>query len=250
MIPRINHSRSQLQSHLNSYEDGPYSLFVSKDIYPALIDFHLPQIRAKSPQGWKIKPNGAMRYLWFPGLEDEDVTAAKEWCERFSTYVLLGLNPNIESHFSDELDFCMALDFNYNPSSEKRTVFGEAEYQLKFKGSRQHLQVLGHAMLDAIADLPIPEQHRDSYCVTCIPAPPGQMTVARQIATGIAKRLKREFIDAQLNCPKTALKGLPVDKKIPIWKDLYNRGCVELTGSVEGRLIVIIDDLYQSGATM
>jgi hypothetical protein len=43
--------------------------------------------------------------------------------------VLLGLNQHIQEYFTDELDFCMALDFNYDPSAEKRTIFGEAEYQ-------------------------------------------------------------------------------------------------------------------------
>src|SRR5258708_4394663 len=41
-----------------------------------------------------------------------------------------------------------------------------------------------------------------------------------------------------------------VEKKIPIWQDLYNQGCVVLTEDVKGKLVVVIDDLYQSGATM
>ncbi|RDJ93585.1 hypothetical protein B4Q13_20945 [Lacticaseibacillus rhamnosus] len=47
MIPRITHSRSQLKSHLNEYDDGAQSLFVSSDTYPDLFSFHFPQIVAK-----------------------------------------------------------------------------------------------------------------------------------------------------------------------------------------------------------
>ncbi len=43
---------------------------------------------------------------------------------------------------------------------------------------------------------------------------------------------------------------ITVEKKIPIWQDLYNQGCVVLAADVTGRLVVVIDDLYQSGATM
>jgi orotate phosphoribosyltransferase-like protein len=59
------------------------------------------------------------------------------------------------------------------------------------------------------------------------------------------------FIDADLHCEKPGLKGLTVEEKIPVWQDLYNEeGCVQLSGSVEDRLVVVIDDLYQSGATL
>lgn len=53
-----------------------------------------------------------------------------------------------------------------------------------------------------------------------------------------------------LTCPKSALKGVSVEEKIRIWQELYDGGCVELSASVDGRTVVIVDDLYQSGATM
>ena len=38
--------------------------------------------------------------------------------------------------------------------------------------------------------------------------------------------------------------------KIPMWRDLYAADGVTLTESVAERLVVIVDDLYQSGATL
>lgn len=249
MIPRVTHSRSQLQSHLNEYDNGAMSLFVSSDTYPALFDFHFPSISAQAPHGWRQKN---MAYLWFPedALSAEDVDTINEWREKFETYVLLGLNPNIEDFFTHELDFCMALDFNYDPAAQKRTIYGEAEYQLKYQDSRQHFQVLRDALVEAVSDLPIPARFRDSYCISCVPGPADDASVQCRLALAVAKKRGVDFIDADLNCPKPGLKGMSVEDKIPIWEGLYDDGCVELSDSVDGRLVVVVDDLYQSGATL
>lgn len=249
MIPRISHSRSQLVSHLNAYPDGPYSFFVSKDVYAALFDLQHPTIAASSPKGWQTSPKG-MKFLWLPQLSESDVALIEDWKERFEKYVLIGLNANLEDEFNDELDFCMALDFNYDPIAEKRTPFGESRYQLKYKSSRQQAKVLGYALVDAVADLPIPTEYRESYCLSCIPAPPDELTIPRRLAKGMATVLGRDFVDALLTCPKHQMKNAAVADKIPAWRDLYDQGCVTLSDSVNGRLVVIVDDLYQSGATM
>lgn len=249
VIPRITHSRSQLMSHVNDYDDGAQSFFVSSDTYPDLFTFHFPEIVGKAPKGWCQKK---MKYLWFPpnALDEVDLENIREWREKFGQYVLLGLNANIEEHFDDQLDFCMALDFNYDPSAEKRTIYGEAEYQLKYQGSRQHFQVLRNALVEAVSDLPIPPEFQDEYCISCIPGSPDQASIQCRLATAVANSLEVDFIDADLTCPKTGLKRVTVAQKIPIWQKLYDDGRVELSGAVEDRLVVVIDDLYQSGVTL
>src|SRR5699024_12108570 len=47
----------------------------------------------------------------------------------------LGLNRNIQEYFKDELDYCIAADFNI-VYGESRTEIGEAEYQLKYNIAR------------------------------------------------------------------------------------------------------------------
>lgn len=172
MIPRITHSRSRLVAHLNEYEDGAKSFFVSADTYPELLTRALAEVVQKAPHGWRRK---RMAYLWFPpgALDDNDMERLEDWRERFAQYVLLGLNPNIEEHFSDELDFCMALDYNIDPDADRRTIYGEAEYQLKYKESRQHLKVLKDGLIEALADLPIPAAARAGLLVSYIPAVAG-----------------------------------------------------------------------------
>ena len=251
MIPQTNHSRSQLLSHINEYDDGALSFFVLSDTYPELFDLSFPDISDKAPHGWKTSKSGKMKYLWFPedALDEDDLEAINDWKEKFEEYVLLGLNQHIEDHFSDDLDFCMALDFNFTPG-EGRTIYGEAEYQLKYKESRTHIKVLSDGLIEAIDDLPIPQRHRADLLISYVPATAGGCNVPRKLAKRIAKQLSLTLCKAVLTCPKTGLKGVSVEDKIPIWQQLYDDGCVELSESVDDKAVLVIDDLYQSGATM
>ncbi len=253
MIPKVSHSRSQLLCNINEYDTGARTFFVSADTYPELFDILCAEISKKSPTGWKTSSGGKMKYLWFPPekLDDEDIEVIEDWREKFEHYVLLGLNRYIESHFSEELDFCMALDFNYSPEAQSRTIYGEAEYRLKYRQSRSNFKVLEAALEDAIDDLPIPPEYEKLICVTSVPSDPNKCNVAKKLAKAVAGAKGYEYIEAELLCDKGALKELPVQDKIAEWEKLYGCiECVQLKGDVEDSLIVIIDDLYQSGATM
>ena len=110
--------------------------------------------------------------------------------------------------------------------------------------------MLKDALIEAIGDLPIPANERDELLVSYVPAKSGECNVPRKLAKRIAKELERGLCKAVLTCPKSGLKGVSVDQKIPIWQELYDNDCIELSESVDGRTVVIVDDLYQSGATM
>lgn len=225
------------------------TFFVFADTYPELFDASCGHITNSSPHGWKMSKSGKMKYLWFRSLDDDELEELNDWKEKFEQYVLLGLNQHIEDHFTDELDFCMALDFNYSPG-EGRTIYGEAEYQLKYQESRKHIKVLKDGLIEAIDDLPIPTAECDNILVSYVPAQSGGCNVPRKLAKRVCKDTELELCKAVLTCPKTGLKGVSVDQKIPIWQDLYDEGCVDLSMDVTDKTVVIVDDLYQSGATM
>ncbi len=255
MIPKITHSRSQLtHCYLNPpFEDGARTFFVPLDTYPDVFKQTKTNIFDKAPQGWKISQTGKMKYLWFPPgvLDQNDIASIKEWQDKFSHYVLLGLNNNIVAHFTEELDFSMALDYNrFPPPNKKRTIYGEAEYQLKYQDSRPHFQVLRNALVEAVGELPIPKAFDDSYCISCIPGSPEKRTIPRRLAKKVANDLDVDFVDANLNCTKAGLKNVSVEDKIPIWQQLYDDACVEIVGDIEDKLVIVVDDLYQSGVTL
>ncbi len=253
MIPKILHSRSQLTCHINVYDDGKRTIFVLADTYPELLDLHCGDVVKKSPTGWRTSSGGKMRYLWFPAdsLDEDDLQAVEEWKEHFEQYVLIGLNKHLTDHFADELDFCLALDFRYDPDTEKRTIYGEAEYQLKYKRSRPSRHALQAALVDAFEDLPIPVKEEDTVVISCIPSDPEERNVGRELAMAVAASLELKCVQADLLCDKSAMKNLTVAQKIPEWKELYDREeCIKLQGDVRDKTVVIVDDLYQSGATM
>jgi len=251
VIPRIKHSRSQLFSYWHDFEDGASVFGVSCDTYPDLFELAYPDIVKRSPLGWKRNAKGNCRYLWFPSnaLDEDDIENLEDWKERFEQYVLIGINQNIEGHFEDELDFCMALDFNYNPGAG-RTLYGEAEFQLKYRQSRQHVKVLSDGLIEALGDLPVPATAQNDLLVSYVPARTGGCNVPRKLAERVAKDLELDLLKAELIGAGTGLKDVSVDQKIPIWQELYDGGGVELSDSVQDKTIVVIDDLYQSGATL
>jgi predicted amidophosphoribosyltransferase len=210
-------------------------------------------VAKKSPTGWKLSKNGKMRYLWFPSqaLDDGDLARISDWKEHFEQYVLIGLNENISAHFKEELDFCMALDYNRDPQAERRTYYGEAVYQLKYRQSLPHVSALQAALVEAAGYLPLSTEDRKALILTNVPCDPEACNVPRKLATAIAKSLTATYIQADLFCDKNAMKGLTLDQKIPEWQALYGcSGCITLHGDVAGKSVLIIDDLYQSGATM
>ncbi|MBU4272631.1 MAG: phosphoribosyltransferase [Planctomycetes bacterium] len=254
MIPKIIHSRSQLHCHLNEYEEGAHSLFVSANTYPEIFDLLCSDITKKSPKGWRKSSGGKMCYLWFPSdaLDDDDLADINDWKEHFKQYVLIGLNDNISDYFKDELDFCMALDFNFlDTQANKRTYFGVAVYQLKYKQSLPGMIVLQAALQEAINYLPLHAETRTTLVLTNVPCDPGACNVPCKLASEIANKMNLAYIRADLLCDKSALKRISLDRKIPEWQELYEcPGCIVLNGNVRDKTVLIIDDLYQSGATM
>jgi predicted amidophosphoribosyltransferase len=194
-----------------------------------------------------------MRYLWFPpdALDEGDLERINAWKERFEQYVLLGLNTNISEYFSDELDFCMALDLNFDPRADRRTLYGEAEYQLKYRQSLPHFSALRSALAEAMDFLPLTAVAEGRLSLTSIPAHPDTCNTARKLARSVAEARALDCIQADLLCEKSAMKNTGLAGKIRQWEELYDtEGCVELREDVEARIMVVVDDLYQSGATL
>ncbi len=253
MIPRTTHSRSQLECHLNEYDDGAISLFVSCDTYPGLFDYHCPQISKLAPNGWRVSKGGKMKYLWFPAgaLNQANLEQIENWRQRFQEYVLIGLSRHIAPGFSQELDFCMGLSFNYDPNSERRTLFGEALYQAKYRQSQAYCSVVSRAMVEAFDYLPVPPEEKTNLLITGVPSDLEKYNFGRELAMRVAKDKGVPLVQSSLCCGKSYLKNLPFVEKMKHWCELYERGqCVRIDADIRGRTVAVVDDLYQSGVTL
>lgn len=70
------------------------------------------------------------------------------------------------------------------------------------------------------------------------------------MAEAMSERMNLSFISPTLNCDKPQMKQLTVEDKIAIWRKIYDNNNVVLNSYVRGKNIIVVDDLYQSGATI
>lgn len=158
-----------------------------------------PHLISCSPKGWKESSNIPDNYnLWIPNdrMDWEALENVETWAERANQHIWLGTNKNTAPYFcGDEVDYCLAADWNIDLESQKHTFIGEAEYQLKYnlpKGlinkedAHQYASLLTTAVLDCIACLPI---NLSNFVVVSIPATEEkQKKLAWKLAKHIAKK--------------------------------------------------------------
>lgn len=227
--------------------------------YVRLINDFFPILEAKSPTKWKESRNyNNMSNLWLPsGCYDSNIiTEFIQWCERVTNDILwLDLNKNIAPYFDDELDYCIASDFNFVYRGN-RTEMGEAEYQLKYRRQyltveeqKEYADVIMNKMLDNCKYIPL--NNGESWCISPMPATEqGKTKMAWHMAEAMARRLQLHFITPDLTVEKPQMKQLSIEDKINAWNNIFYDNGVVLDSEIKGKNIIVIDDLYQSGATM
>lgn len=221
-----------------------------------------PHLISCSPKGWKESSNILGNYnLCIPNdrMDWEALENVETWAERANQHIWLGTNKNTAPYFcGDEVDYCLAADWNIDLESQKRTIIGEAEYQLKYnlpkelihkEDAHQYASLLTTAVLDCIACLPI---NLSNFVVVSIPATEEkQKKLAWKLAEHIAKIIERPFIKATLKSEKPQMKEQTVEDKVRIWRKFFcDEDMLDFSDDILGANILIIDDLYQSGASI
>ena len=221
-----------------------------------------PHLISCSPKGWKESSNIPGNYnLWIPNdrMDWEALENVETWAERANQHIWLGTNKNTAPYFcGDEVDYCLAADWNIDLESQKRTIIGEAEYQLKYnlpkelinkEDAHQYASLLTTAVLDCIACLPI---NLSNFVVVSIPATEEkQKKLAWKLAKHIAKKIERPFIKATLKSEKPQMKEQTVEDRVRIWRKIFcDEDMLDFSDDILGANILIIDDLYQSGASI
>lgn len=242
----------------------PHELGIcANEMTKRLITVRFPRLVGASPRGWiRSRKNEGMWNLQIPfhcirKPVLEQWKDLKRWGHAANSHIWLQLNTNIEDCFSgNELDFCVADDWNRVPDNG-RTSVGEAEYQLKYKHpkgqvsdvqTREYVHVLKQAICECVGCLP-PKQ--SNWFVTTIPwAGEGKRKLAYKMAEWTAKKMGLPFVKAQL-AEKPSFKNLAVSDKIEKWREILSPdNPILLSEDVNRRTALIVDDLYQSGASI
>lgn len=247
--------------HTVAYLNDDSTTICANSMTKDLINLTFPYLKALSPTGWRYKKENFYT-LWLPDdrIDCNSLCKIKNWAELASHYIWLGLNKNISRYFTGaEVDFCIAADWNYLfENLEKRTVVGEAEYQLKYKvpsnlvPSLQVLQyknIAKNAIMSCVDLLP---KKIENLVVTTIPATRGrQYGFAYSLARFVAQKLQVPFVKITLMNEKPQMKNQTVEDKLRIWDEIYSDPHnLDIPYEICGKDILIIDDLYQSGTSI
>ena len=161
--------------------------------------------------------------------------------------------------FTDELDYCIANDWNFDFDTHEKTIVGEAEYIIKYKYMKGYIddaeatpyfEVLSRAVDECLDCLPL--ENSVDLIVTTIPAlETEQQKLSWYMADYAGRKLNAEFMALTLLHRKPETKNLPVSAKIKMWDSIYTSpDGLKYKYELSGKTVLVIDDLYQSGASM
>lgn len=258
----IEYKRDRSKFWLKIFDDEmDYTNISANRMVKELLQGISPQLISCSPNGWRKSLHYVDNYnLWIPNdqMDWEALERVEAWAEKANQHIWLGTNKNTASYFNgDEVDYCLAADWNIDLESKKRTTLGEAEYQLKYNFPRGHLHsdavnhyasILSNSILDCINCLPI---NLADFIILSIPSVKKKQTkLAWQLAKHIAQITNCPFVKATLQTDKPQMKSQNFENKICIWKDIFANNKLFFSSNICGANILIIDDLYQSGASI
>ena len=261
MFPALGASKRILQTYtFRRTSSGDWYLRLP-EYYAKLFGLEHSDIMRKSNTGWR-STEGDYKYAYFIDLTEEEARSVNFFCQDYQQYVLLGLSDNLKDVCEDELDFCLALDYNSDSPESlrhgKRTEIGELIYQIKYrkkivKSSElvEHLiqalkRILRNKLNGDISISYIPTDRRNKFYLP-------RSLAGSLIASGRFQEIldsRNPLIETTLIKWKAEAKDLHINMKIKLWENMYTNNNVEIDTDVSGRNIVVVDDLYQSGTTM
>lgn len=256
------YKRERSQFYLRIFENPDCISISVNEMVLNLLNILMPELSETSPKGWKQSSKYENLFnLWIPEnrIDTKMIDYLNEWAEKANSHIWLNVNKNTNKFFrGDEIDYCLASDWNFDFTNRIRTTCGEAEYQLKYqlpkrlvddKSKRKYVSILKEAISDSIECLPF---DISSFFVTTIPAiKENQSKLSWKLANYVADRYDSKFIKSTLLLEKPQMKEQKIEDKFKIWTNIYSDlSNLEFSHKVKGKNILIIDDLYQSGVSI
>lgn len=248
--------------YIKVFENNDNITISTNEFTMCLIKKYQRLIEGLSPTGWKKSDRYNDLYnLWIP-IDNVNYTIFNvflEWAERCNSCIWLKLNRYTKDSFDENiLDFCICSDWNYNfDGISGRTEIGEIEYNMKYGGtfSNNDCETIERYLKKCLSCI---DNLYGNVLVTTIPATKEkQNKLSWIIAKYVAEELEADFLGTTLLKDKPQMKNLCVSDKIREWKNIYKtEGEIELSidtdlaYNLSESTVIIVDDLYQSGASM
>lgn len=233
----------------NGYELSlpSYYMDVFNTLHPQIVQKMVPK-----PSGLIVSP---LVTALLPTPENHEITTIERFIKIFSRVVIINKNKHISPHFSNELNSCTALEFNYDFEKKARTYYGNRLWQAKYQNNIQAKQDLTTGLSIILKELPyFPLQN----CIVTYVPPcftkaqylPRDLVNGILTTIGTNNSVTLHKLDSWITIEKPEVKKLSIDQKFGVWNELYN-GQVAYNCTTKEKLpVVIIEDSYQSGTTM
>jgi hypothetical protein len=242
-------------------ETGVWELALP-DLYAKLFELQEPALFKKAQQGWHDRSEQDGKKVCHCNFTDAEVDEVRKFLADYVQWVILGLGRHLKPFFSDELDMCIALALNADSPEAmaryERTPIGQLEFRAKYEESERATAVIASHMNRLLRRIcrGLP---RGQYSLSYIPSSadkqydlPGELV--RKLEEKLSKTVDFEkpieVVHPVLKSSKPLLKKLPLSEKIDTWKTLQESQAIDFSGGVAGRTVIVVDDLYQSGATI
>jgi predicted amidophosphoribosyltransferase len=237
-------------------EDESWNLVLPR-YYAGLFEASFPSLVKLTSAGFRDSSSGKTRIANFPALIEKDVKRIQAFLDWYGRVVCLSTNEHLEDDFSDELDFCLALDFNKPRPGKDRTELGGLEYHAKYHQDANAVAGLAKELARAVRWLP-PSKLPKPRLLTYVPSDPGrEFYLPSELARAVREDVPVSFWSVQepvvtpsLTVKKKSAKNLSVAQKIALWEEIAQAKGIRLSRSVRECSIIILDDLYQSGASL
>jgi hypothetical protein len=191
---------------------------------------------------------------WLPGSktsgsiiikpkEKTEIEKLQRFLNLLKEAILLQINDNLKRSFITELDFCLALDYHLE-DSKTRSDLGAMVYGAKYRHDQESAKVLADSLTEALRTMPA---FMKSDFIASMPGNPSkQYHLPDLLVNGMEKRLgmvKRLIIRKIRDTPQ--VKNMKLEDKLISLENVF-----EIDHSIKGKSVLIVDDLYQSGASM
>ncbi|MFH2056314.1 MAG: hypothetical protein ABIJ61_10180 [bacterium] len=249
-------AKSRLDQYFFERDLDGGSTLALPELYARLFELRFPALIDRATQGFtpdREQPH--LHYVVLPALTEREREEIDSFIGDFSRYLLLGLGRHLAERFCAELDFCLALDFNFTLEPGARSEIGELLYRAKYKRRRLARRRLVNQLLPAFRRLPF----RSPPAGVVLSSPPIPQTKNFDLPYLLAKSLTRrllksgeqvEQVIARLRLPKPSMKDSRFQHKLDFWEKVMQPQHVELSGTPQGRTVCVVDDLYKSGCTL
>jgi len=237
-------------------DDGSWILNLPP-YYASLFAACFPDLLEQTHAGFQQSHVGRTMYAIFPLLPTQEIQRIEGFLTFFERVVCLGLNRHLADAFSDELDFCLALDFTKPKPEADRTEIGELEFQAKYEQNSDAIGELQRELASAVQMLP-PAAIRRPRLLTYVPCEAGRdFYLPARLTRGIVDMVPRTFWDGPdvlvtpvLTVAKWPAKRLDVAHKLGYWRLVQEAQGIQFSRSVKDCSVIVVDDLYQSGASL